>query len=129
MVFLSFSFLFGIISIFASHSFYIFINFSIVCFNIGFNLILVWTLEILPTVIRDYGTGIFYTFNNIGSVVAQFIYISIAKKSLIFTLLFYSILSLILMIFIYFLPNTQSKDLDSDLDLLENEEENESKID
>lgn len=129
MILLSISFIIGIVAIFCQNSFYIILNISMTCFNIGLNIILVWTMEILPTSTRDFGFGVFFIFFRIGSISSQFIYIFLAKSSFVATLLTYSCINLILVVLFYLLPNTQKAELDSELNFEENEEENESKLD
>ena len=96
-----------------SDYFYIFICISNNLCGFIFNILILYTLEKYPTVLKDYALGVYMFIFGLGGLLSQYFFIFLKKIGKFFPVVVYIIILLSLVVLFYFLPNDNEENIDA----------------
>ena len=110
---LSFSIFFAVMSIVFVKKFYLFTALSDNLCDLCYIMLITYTEEIYPTIIKDHAVGFMLFIDGVAGFASQFVFISVFKYGKLVPLLLYIISLLIGMLIIIFLPKDNISNIDS----------------
>lgn len=123
IVFLIFSFIFGICGLIFIKHFSILTIISIVFVYLSKNLMYAWTGEILPTKLRDNGFSLLMLTGRTGGIFSQIILVNVVYFNYKLAIVIYLVMLTLSILLIVILPKNDIQDLDSSIEVIDSEKE------
>ena len=110
---LGFSIIFTILSVFFLNVFYVFISLSNHLSYLCVFMLVTYTEEIYPTIIKDHAMGFMNFINGISGVFTQFVFLTLYKIDIAHPLFLYILFIVIFIMILIYLPDDNENNLDS----------------
>jgi MFS family permease len=119
IIVISLSFLITLLAVLFANEFYILFTICALLIKSAFNLQISWTTVCLPTKFRTTGFGLFLGMTRLGGFISQFAFNGMVNN-ITLTIVIFMISLLGIIVFIIFLPKNEIEELDSELNLENN---------